>query len=69
MPVRLPIATYRVQFNREFRLDDARALLPFLERLGISDLYASPLLEALNGIQIGRASWRERGEITVVAGS
>jgi (1->4)-alpha-D-glucan 1-alpha-D-glucosylmutase len=42
-------ATYRVQFNAGFRLEDARALVPYLERLGVSHLYASPMLAARPG--------------------
>src|SRR5687768_8838992 len=42
-------ATYRLQFNSGFRLADARALVPYLERLGVSHLYASPLLAARPG--------------------
>jgi (1->4)-alpha-D-glucan 1-alpha-D-glucosylmutase len=50
---RLPMATYRVQLNREFQLDAVRALLPFLEKLGISDIYASPVLGARPGSMHG----------------
>jgi malto-oligosyltrehalose synthase len=42
-------ATYRVQLNAGFRLEDARALVPYLERLGVSHLYASPILAARPG--------------------
>jgi|Deesub1362A_J573_1020465.scaffolds.fasta_scaffold05341_2 (1->4)-alpha-D-glucan 1-alpha-D-glucosylmutase len=45
-PERIPAATYRLQFNQQFRLADARALVPYLHALGITDLYASPLLQA-----------------------
>ncbi|MFC1938949.1 malto-oligosyltrehalose synthase, partial [Chloroflexota bacterium] len=46
---RIPAATYRVQFNRQFRFEDARELVPYLHQLGISDLYASPILKARRG--------------------
>ncbi len=46
---RVAVATYRIQFNRSFRFDDARRLVPYLRELGISDLYASPLLQARRG--------------------
>ncbi len=46
---RTPIATYRVQFGPRFGFRQARALLPYLRALGVSDLYASPLLEARRG--------------------
>jgi len=46
---RIPVATYRIQFNRQFRFDDARKIVPYLCRLGVSDLYASPILKARRG--------------------
>ncbi|PHK96508.1 malto-oligosyltrehalose synthase [Pseudoroseomonas rhizosphaerae] len=44
-----PRATYRIQFHAEFTLDDAVAIVPYLSRLGVSHLYASPLLPAAPG--------------------
>jgi (1->4)-alpha-D-glucan 1-alpha-D-glucosylmutase len=44
-----PLATYRVQFHKGFSFDDARRVVPYLARLGISDLYASPYLAASPG--------------------
>jgi (1->4)-alpha-D-glucan 1-alpha-D-glucosylmutase len=44
-----PGATYRLQFNPNFRLNDARELIPYFQKLGISTLYASPLLQAREG--------------------
>ncbi len=41
-----PLSTYRLQFNRNFRFEDARKLVPYLYRLGASHCYASPLLMA-----------------------
>ena len=46
---RIPSATYRVQFSQDFTFRDAEALVPYLHRLGISDLYASPILAAVPG--------------------
>lgn len=51
--LRIPAATYRLQFNREFRFEDARDLVPYLHQLGISDLYASPILKARKGSSHG----------------
>jgi len=51
--LRIPSATYRLQLNRQFRFADACALVPYLHELGISDLYASPLLKAREGSQHG----------------
>ena len=42
-------ATARLQFHKGFTLDDATALVPYFDRLGISHLYASPLLTARAG--------------------
>ncbi|MDQ4080793.1 MAG: alpha-amylase family glycosyl hydrolase, partial [Gemmatimonadota bacterium] len=42
-------ATYRVQMNTDFRLADARAIAPYLDALGISHLYSSPILAARAG--------------------
>ncbi|HEX6371918.1 MAG TPA: malto-oligosyltrehalose synthase [Longimicrobium sp.] len=43
---RNPLATYRIQFNENFTFRDATELVPYLAELGISDLYASPYLQA-----------------------
>src|SRR5258708_1742483 len=42
-------ATYRLQFHKGFPFRDAPALVPYLARLGISHIYASPLTEARPG--------------------
>ncbi|MBX6747286.1 MAG: hypothetical protein IRY87_35090, partial [Acetobacteraceae bacterium] len=42
-------ATARLQFHEGFTLDDAVPLVPYLARLGISHLYASPILKARPG--------------------
>ena len=47
--MRIPVATYRVQFNQDFRFQDATAIVPHLHRLGISHLYASPIFAARAG--------------------
>jgi len=46
---RVPIATYRLQFNAQFTFQDARRVVAYLAELGISDLYSSPLLRARKG--------------------
>jgi len=53
MSYRVPLATYRLQFNSSFTFDDARRIAPYLRELGISDLYASPILKARKGSQHG----------------
>jgi (1->4)-alpha-D-glucan 1-alpha-D-glucosylmutase len=42
-------ATYRVQLNKQFTLSDARGIVPYLDRLGVSHLYCSPILAARPG--------------------
>jgi len=43
--MRVPLATYRLQLARHLTLDDATALLPYLQALGVSDCYTSPFFE------------------------
>lgn len=45
----IPRATYRLQFHAGFDFDAAIALLPYLEKLGISHIYCSPILRARPG--------------------
>jgi (1->4)-alpha-D-glucan 1-alpha-D-glucosylmutase len=51
--LRIPTATYRLQFNQRFGFEDARKLVPYLHRLGVTDLYASPILKARRGSSHG----------------
>ena len=48
-----PGSAYRVQFNQGFRFVDGLRLLPYLQRLGITTLYASPILAARAGSMHG----------------
>src|SRR4051812_31608506 len=48
-PVHHPLSTYRLQFHKGFRFTDAQAILPYLQELGVSHVYASPLLKAREG--------------------
>lgn len=47
--MRIPDATYRLQFNADFGFAAAREILPYLVELGISDIYASPIFFAEQG--------------------
>jgi len=47
--MRIPTATYRIQFNSAFGFDAAKAIATYLAELGISDLYASPIFKARAG--------------------
>jgi len=42
-------ATYRLQLNRDFTFLDAKQLVPYLARLGVSHLYLSPIFKARPG--------------------
>ncbi|RPF49340.1 maltooligosyl trehalose synthase [Thermodesulfitimonas autotrophica] len=46
---RVPGATYRIQLGPHFGFSEAAALIPYLAALGITDLYAAPILEARAG--------------------
>ncbi len=45
----IPLSSYRLQFNQNFTFDNARAILDYLHRLGISHIYASPIFKARKG--------------------
>ncbi|MGA3114204.1 MAG: alpha-amylase family glycosyl hydrolase [Syntrophobacteraceae bacterium] len=47
--LRVPTATYRIQFSRNFTFKDSQDLVPYLYELGITDLYASPIFKARRG--------------------
>src|SRR5581483_9121638 len=50
---RIPLSTYRLQFNRDFTFSQAADLVPYLASLGISHVYASPYLRARPGSMHG----------------
>ena len=49
MTFRIPSATYRLQLSEHFDFYDAAAIAPYLKRLGISDLYVSPIFKSAPG--------------------
>jgi (1->4)-alpha-D-glucan 1-alpha-D-glucosylmutase len=49
----IPRATYRIQLNKTFTLQDATALVPYLASLGISHVYCSPYFRARPGSMHG----------------
>ncbi|AQT68457.1 Maltooligosyl trehalose synthase [Anaerohalosphaera lusitana] len=46
---RIPGTTYRLQLNEDFGFEQARRLVPYLKRLGITHIYASPIFKANPG--------------------
>ncbi len=43
---RVPTSTYRLQFNGHFGFKDATEIIPYLQKLGISDIYSSPFFRS-----------------------
>jgi (1->4)-alpha-D-glucan 1-alpha-D-glucosylmutase len=48
-PNRVPRATYRVQLHKGFNFEQLAQIIPYLDDLGISDVYASPIFRATPG--------------------
>jgi len=49
----IPSATYRLQFSKDFNFRQAFSLIGYLSDLGISTVYASPILQAFPGSNHG----------------
>jgi (1->4)-alpha-D-glucan 1-alpha-D-glucosylmutase len=49
----IPASPYRLQFNKDFGFADATRLLGYFSGLGITDLYASPILMSRRGSRHG----------------
>jgi (1->4)-alpha-D-glucan 1-alpha-D-glucosylmutase len=49
LPTALVSATYRLQFNKNFTFQDAAKIVDYLAELGITHVYASPILSARHG--------------------
>ena len=45
----VPVSTYRLQLQPEFTFADARSVVAYLARLGITDVYCSPFFRAKPG--------------------
>lgn len=44
-----PVSTYRIQFHKEFTFSDLEKIIPYLQKLGVKTIYASPVFEAAPG--------------------
>ncbi len=51
--MRIPVSTYRLQFTPSFGFQEANIILDYLEELGITDIYASPIFHARSGSEHG----------------
>ncbi len=49
----LPSSTYRIQFNRNFTFNHLYEILDYLADMGITTIYASPVLQAAKGSEHG----------------
>jgi len=48
-----PVATYRIQFNKDFTFKDLDTALPYLTALGVKTIYASPIFASVPGSMHG----------------
>ena len=51
--MKIPSATYRIQFHKGFKFKNAAEILDYLSATGISTLYASPVFKARGGSSHG----------------
>lgn len=49
----LPLSTYRIQFNKDFTFKHFKNIIPYLDSLGITTIYAAPILQAAPGSMHG----------------
>lgn len=48
-----PVATYRIQLNRDFTFDDTASIADYLHKMNISHLYLSPVFSSVPGSNHG----------------
>ncbi|RYE09490.1 MAG: malto-oligosyltrehalose synthase, partial [Sphingobacteriaceae bacterium] len=48
-----PVSTYRIQFHKNFNFDAFENIIPYLQKLGVNTVYASPVFEAAAGSMHG----------------
>ncbi|HVS93800.1 MAG TPA: malto-oligosyltrehalose synthase [Mucilaginibacter sp.] len=48
-----PVSTYRIQFHKGFTFSDLEKIVPYLAKLGIKTIYASPVFKAVPGSMHG----------------
>jgi (1->4)-alpha-D-glucan 1-alpha-D-glucosylmutase len=53
LALKIPVSTYRLQFNGLFKFSDAKNIIHYLYDLGITDIYASPYFKAKKGSMHG----------------
>lgn len=53
----MPVSTYRLQLGPKLTFDQAIEQLPYLDDLGVTDLYLSPVLQAAPGGAPTATTW------------
>jgi (1->4)-alpha-D-glucan 1-alpha-D-glucosylmutase len=48
-PLNIPLNCYRLQFNQDFTFFNSTDMLAYLDRLGITTIYSSPILQSRTG--------------------
>jgi malto-oligosyltrehalose synthase/4-alpha-glucanotransferase len=48
-----PVSTYRIQFHKDFTFSHLEQIIPYLSKLGIKTIYASPIFSAVPGSNHG----------------
>jgi maltooligosyltrehalose synthase len=48
-----PVSTYRIQFHKDFTFRHLDEIIPYLVKLGVKTLYASPIFKAVPGSNHG----------------
>jgi malto-oligosyltrehalose synthase/4-alpha-glucanotransferase len=48
-----PVATYRIQFHKEFSFNEFEKIIEYLQKLGITTVYASPVFASASGSMHG----------------
>src|SRR5215216_4751945 len=48
-----PVCTYRLQFHNGFTFDALEQIIPYLQKLGVRTIYASPVFKAVPGSKHG----------------
>ena len=47
------VSTYRIQFHKEYSFEDFEKDLPYLQKLGVGTIYASPIFKSVPGSNHG----------------
>jgi (1->4)-alpha-D-glucan 1-alpha-D-glucosylmutase len=51
--MKIPVSTYRLQLNHQFRFENISEIIDYLHKLGINFVYASPIFKAKKGSMHG----------------